>query len=63
MVLWGLRCRVVQFSTNLSLMVAVLLFKIETAAEDIASLDGFEGALKELLSLFRRIQERRDRIV
>jgi len=27
------------------------------AAKDIASLDGFQGGLKELLSLFRRIQE------
>lgn len=27
------------------------------APKDIASIDGFEGALKELLSLFRRIQE------
>lgn len=28
-----------------------------TVAKDLASIDGFEGGLKELLSLFRRIQE------
>mmetsp|Transcript_28537 Transcript_28537/g.51011 ORF Transcript_28537/g.51011 Transcript_28537/m.51011 type:complete len:336 (+) Transcript_28537:95-1102(+) len=29
----------------------------QTAIKDISSLDGFQGGLKELLSLFRRIQE------
>merc|ERR1712217_106897 len=28
-----------------------------TMAKDLASIDGFEGGLKELLSLFRRMQE------
>merc|ERR1712150_117693 len=28
-----------------------------TMANDLASIDGFEGGLKELLGLFRRIQE------